>query len=144
MKHREDDYMRLKAENARLMIEAMPAKPDGIIFFITNLDTHASRSGKARVRARAVAEDKNIFIYEFECFDDICDYVKNSSELTGGGALYSFGEKYYLISDGELNPFVFEYGKRVKEEYITPIYLSEHGKCIIDKDAVKTIEKYFN
>jgi len=133
-----------RAENAHLMIEAMPAKSDGIVFFVTNLDTHVFRDRKPRVRAKAVTENKNIFIYEFEQFDDICDFVKTSAPLHKGGAVYSLDESYYLIADTEMSPLISEYGKKVTAEHITPIYLSEHGKCIIGKDAIGTIEKYFN
>ena len=140
---RAEDETGFCAENAHLMIEAMPVKSNGIVFFVTNLDTHVFQNKKPRVRAKAVTENKSIFIYEFEYFDDICDFVKIAAPLQSGGAIYSLNGKYYLISDSEISPLIFEYGRRTVKEYITPIYLSEHGTCIIEKDAISTIEKYF-
>lgn len=129
-----------RAGNSRLMIEAQPGKYDEIVLFVTNLDIQEGRNKKGKLRAKAIMPDPDVF--KFEKFDDLCDFVKNCTHKNYGGAVYLLDDVYYLVSD-EVNARIVEYGKPVYTGGITSAYLKEHGKCIIEKDAICTIEKYF-
>ena len=56
--------------------------------------------------------------------------------------------KYYLVlTDGEKNPhavfesmFVAEFGRKLSSEH-APAYIKEHGVCICERNAVKTLAK---
>ncbi len=129
------------AENARLMIEALPGEYDGIDLFVTNLDIQESKNKKARLRAKAIEPKSQYGIFCFEKFDDLCDFVRNCSHANGEGALYKMDEKYYFVAGKDINPLIVEYGR--EEVEITFAHLKEHSKCVIERSAIETIEKYF-
>lgn len=128
------------AANSRLMIEAQPGKDDAIVLFITNLDMQQA-GGKMRVRAKAAPDRKNkIFI--FDDFENLCT-LASVNKNDEGGTLYTLDGRYYLVLNSDCAAGISEYGKETKRDEITLSYLNEHGKCIIERDALKTIEKYF-
>lgn len=138
---RAEDETGFFAKGSNLMIEAQPGKGDAIILFITNLDTHLQSLGKGKLRAKAVRQNTH-FIYEFENFDDLCEFakLKNDIEIS---SLYLFEKKYFLVLFKPYGAIINEYGKEMKKDEITLPYLKEHGKCIAENDALITIEKYF-
>ena len=138
---RAEDETGFYAKGSNIMIEAQPGKGDAIILFVTNLDMHLQSLGKGRLRAKAVQQSTH-FIYEFENFDDLCEFAKLKNNIEKS-SLYSFEKNYYLVLFESCSAIINEYGKEMKKNEITLPYLKEHGKCIAEKDALITIEKYF-
>lgn len=133
------------AENSRLMIEAHSHEAGGVILFVTNLDKTKTAAPTRKIRAKAKEEITNgISVFEFASFEDICNFVKNCYGGYRGGALYAYKDKYYLSSFRNIHPLVFEYVKNIYEEPLFEAMLREHGKCIIEENAINTIDKYFN
>ena len=58
--------------------------------------------------------------------------------------MYSYRDKYYLITANSITPLVFEYASKLIKEPLFEAVLTEHGKCVIEKNAIDIIDQYFN
>ena len=133
------------AENSRLMIEAHPSDAGGVILFVTNLDREeVSSVKKPKIRAKAIETKKETSVFEFDSFDGICNFVKECTCYYRGGSVYSYRDKYYLITANSITPLVFEYASKLVKEPLFEAMLTEHGKCVIEKNAIDIIDQYFN
>jgi len=134
------------ANNSRLMIEAHPYDAGGVILFVTNLDREQGISSprKSRLRAKAIEHKKDTSIFEFENFDGICNFVKTCDCMYRGGSIYLYKDKYFLVADNNINPLIFEYAEKLCTNPLMESILKEHGKCIIEKNAIDIIDQYFN
>lgn len=95
---------------------------------------------------------KSIIIYKFKCAEDVilASYrllslgadIKSQLRADESGIFYlymCFPDGYSFYEDIDLI-FLGEYGECVSGE-ATRLYLSEHGKIIIDNDAIGTLAK---
>ena len=133
-------------DNSRIMIEASPHKYDGIVVFFTKLDSEPETIPayhKPRLRAKPKSGKTEEIIYSFEGMETLLEYAEKT-KISGGGDLYFFAEKYYLIlpASDKTDISIFDYANIERD--MTKAFLSEHGTLIIKDHALTTIEKFFN
>lgn len=83
-------------------------------------------------------------IYKFNSFDDICDFCKTSNITDfGNNVLYEFNSNYYLLVSSIPNCSILEYATKERNVDLLLAKISEYGKKIIEKDALKIIKENF-
>ena len=147
----------------KLMIEAMATIDGDFIITITrslpDLDFSPSyKKRNIRVKRKSQKLSSNSIIYEFNSFDDICDFVlllKNLNlvglnNFTKDFSLYTYKENYYLVMDNINKDFygikaflctLTEFAKSVNNCNIFKNKLSEYGKLLIKNNFYKTLSK---
>ncbi len=135
-------------ENSRLVVEAIPSKYDGIVFFVTKVEEDAfdlpQIPKKPKVRARASRRLLDTVIFEFPDIEGLIECANQVGEVTVND-LYSYSDKYYLVvyEDEEACTLLCEYGDRVyKEEFALP-HIKEHGTLIAKGNALDIIKNNF-
>lgn len=135
------------AENARLMVEAMPAEDDSMVMYITRLESENDFSDalnlvKRRIRLKTrPAEPKSTYtLVEFESFEDAVSLSRFASHISEG-ELYFYRDAYCLIMPSALAVRFSEFGK-VKDSEKACDMVREHGKKICD-NALETLRNYF-
>lgn len=97
-----------------------------------------------------ISENKNVVI-EFKHFEQLIQLSQNEQTINGFSNLYLYDEKYYLDfhlvrDDYSLRSFeeklaiVLEYGGKSK---LNKDVLAEHGKLLIEDNALEDIYEYF-
>lgn len=135
------------AENARLMVEAMPAEGDGLVMYITRLgseedvkDALGEAKKRLRLKVRSLREEAQLALISFESFEDairLASFAEDCDE----GVLYFHGEKYHLVIQTAVAHRFSEFGKMTTDEKSCN-FVCEHGK-IICENALKTLRNYF-
>ncbi|MBO4897272.1 MAG: adaptor protein MecA [Clostridia bacterium] len=133
-------------DNSRVMIEASPHKYDGIVVFFTKLDSETESiplPRRPKLRAKPKTELPKELVYAFESMEELLEFSERV-KIGGDGDLYFFEDKYYLVlpANDETDINIFEYA--VLDYDMTKAFLSEHGTLIIENNALKTIDKFFN
>lgn len=96
-------------------------------------------------------ELSDIIMYSFADFEDVISVSKQieSSELTGGGRLYAYSDKWILVFDPDsmelsnhhaIIALLAEYGEATS---VTYAMLEEYGKTIIENQAIQQINQHF-
>ena len=136
------------AAKGQIRIDAIPGKSGGCVIFITktekemNCSKEQSDSGKTHTA-----------VYSFSCLAHLLAASRFLRERSYRGESAAFAEapengKYYLALSGqEKSPhavfesmFISEFGKKLTSEH-SLAYIKEHGICICEKNAVKTLSK---
>ncbi|MBE6013505.1 adaptor protein MecA [Anaeropeptidivorans aminofermentans] len=153
-----------EAENAPLMIEAIPVTQESIMIIVTkvtgneyaenkfNLLPRAKEQGKFKKKSLSDFKDDNgkpsIYIYSFLNIDNAIDLSKRlESTFIGESSMYKYNNTYYLILEGpeylsetgEIEPILNEYGQKHISDPITKYYLLEHGELIVKNPAVQIL-----
>lgn len=102
------------------------------------------RKQNYKLKRKSVNTPLDNSIYKFTSFDDICDFCKNSNidDITDT-TLYELNSEYYLFVSNVPTSNILEYATRERNTDIFIAKLSEYGKKIIEKDALKIIAKNF-
>lgn len=136
------------AAKGQIRIDALPGKSGGCIIFITKTENEMNSASN-----RADGEKTQTAVYSFSCLTHLLAASRFLRERSYRGESAAFAEngksgKYYLALSGqEKNPhavfesmFVSEFGKKLYSEHALA-YIKEHGICICEKNAVKTLAK---
>lgn len=151
--------------SAQLCIEAYPSTSDEFIITITKvpeMDDFESiqkyiknRYSRKELRTRKKSKrlSMSVLIYSFSDIDAVCMMAKKLVDIYSGESnLYKLKETYYLefcknsftiIDFRDIEPVLSEYGDRVTNVSFYGGYLNEHGKKIINTDAIETLNQYF-
>ena len=147
---------------AQLLVETMPAGEEGFVLIISRLED-ADELSQALVRAgRQIrqAEFKVrkrhriaplLRIFKFGDFEDVCRGVAEIRELyMGTSRLTKYQGEFYLemvpidsFGFFEIENILSEFAEKNKRPLFMQGVLSEHGKVMIDADAVSIISKNF-
>lgn len=90
------------------------------------------------------------FSLEFSSLDEVLRLIRLApfTEKVPASSFYKFRQKYYLVMDlihfsrEELKPFAFtivEYNKCRYAEPAQIAFIKEHGKCIVENEALQTL-----
>lgn len=83
-------------------------------------------------------------IYKFNTFDDICDFCTFSKiNEFGINSLYEFESNYYLLTTIVPNCNILEYATKERNIDMLLAKISEYGKKMIEKNALKVISENF-
>ena len=136
-------------ENSRLVVEAVPNKYDGIIFFVTKMEDDAPdlplpQQKKARIRAKATRRN-TAEIFEFEDLEGLIVCAKQVDIIINTD-LYSYLDRYYLVAyeDEDTCTPLSEYGDRLsKEDAYALQHIKEHGTMIAENNALEMLKNIF-
>ncbi len=150
-------------QDSQLMVETMPNGDQGFYLYISVIKDEAElvsaliRSGKhakqAEFKARRKARLRPLLsIFKFDNFDDVCHGIGEISELyVGKSRLIKYMGEFYLElappdSFGlfEIENILSEFSEKMKQPYSLQGILNEHGKTMIDADAIDIITRNFN
>ncbi len=128
----------------RIFVQVYPSNDGGCEVFVTKLgtgkgDTEVKGSGQRDVRGRECA-------YSFGRFDDMlvfCRYLYNCrEEYRGEGAAYrDCAGRYYLSLPRDCGfAHCDEYSRKISPAGLEA-YISEHGRCLVERGAVEILGK---
>ncbi len=149
-------YMIRKAEaetgffagEARLMVEALPQKNDGIILFMTKLSDeseYAPFPDFGEDARRLYKYPKEPFsLYAFSSFDALEKVLPLLPALKDSRLYYDKGTYFLGLLSGtkQAEHLLSEYGTHIKENTDTFLYLEEHAHPILKENALPTLKKY--
>lgn len=116
-----------------------------------------TKKAQAKEADNAEAEDESEvfetsvpFSLEFSSLDEVLRLIRLTpfTEKVPACSFYKFRQKYYLVMDlihfsrEELKPFAFtivEYNKCRYAEPAQIAFIKEHGKCIVENEALQTL-----
>lgn len=102
------------------------------------------RKQNYKLKRKSVNTPLDNSIYKFTSFDDICDFCKNTNiDNFTDTTLYELNSEYYLFVSNVPTSNILEYAIRERNTDIFIAKLSEYGKKIIEKDALKIIAENF-
>lgn len=143
-------------DNSMIYVEATTSGSGNFVLIVTKTNekpttlTHQQTNNTLKkknykLKRKAVSFKLEENIYEFDNFDDICEFIKtiNAKELENN-SLYRMGEKYYLKSNKMPFNNILEYASISKYPNLLESRLKEYGELVIFEDALQTISKYFN
>ena len=146
----------------RIMIEALATMEGDFILTVTRFlpDDSLVKKRNIKFRRKNTKLDSETAVYAFQSFEDFCSschYIQNSSiqnldKLSKNFALYTYHDQYYLVITNinlqfkDIKSFYYiisEFATFVSHPSLFHKKLSEYGKLIVKKNALKTILKYF-
>lgn len=146
--HRAEEEIGFSAQDARLMVEALPGENDSMVMYITRLEEGEDikdvlHAVKKRIRLKVKPMEESTDTLACITFDSFEDAVSLAHTAQGfdGGELYFYREQYHLIISTLAPWFMAEFGKFRADEKLCNI-VSEHGKKVCD-NALETLRKYF-
>lgn len=164
MLEKAEEEIGFKTKDYKIMIEALATSDGNFIITVTrlvpDLEKNALKKKKLKIKRKSPSFNNQLAIYKFKTFDDFCDFcvsldhpnlsaVQKSFSNT---SLYSYNSYYYLIIAGIktepslLKSFctnVTEFGSYVHNSKLFYNKLTEYGKIIIKKNAIKICMKHF-
>ena len=136
------------AAKGQIRIDALPGKSGGCVIFITKTEKDMNSA-----KEQTDGERNRTSVYSFSCLAHMLAASRFLRERSYRGESSAFAEaegggNYYLALSGqEKNPhavfesmFIAEFGKKLYSEHALA-YIKEHGICICEKNAVKTLAK---
>lgn len=143
-------------DNSMICIEASTSGAGNFVLIVTKTNEKPSitlnstinnkfKKKNLKLKRKNISLNLENNIYQFESFDDICEFIKTIDvTLLGNNSLYSLQNNYYLkISKMPFNN-ILEYASISKSPKFLEAKLKEYGSLIIENNALETISKYFN
>lgn len=139
-------------DNSMIYVEASTTGAGNFTLIVTksnekfiglNNTNNKKKNIKLKRKITSLSVEENI--YQFECFEDLCDFVKEiNTKNLDNNSLYSMNDKFYLKAS--VMPFnnILEYATIAPHSNIFDAKLNEYGSLIISENALQTINKYFN
>lgn len=138
-------------DNSMIYVEATTTGGGNFTLIVTKTNEKpsfiSSQSKKKNIKLKRkntpIQNAENI--YEFECFDDICEFIK-VIDVTNivDNSLYSMNGKYYLKSSHIPYNNILEYAQVCSNPKLLEAKLNEYGTLIINDFALQTISKFFS
>lgn len=147
---------------AQLLVETLATANDGFVMIISKIDDEAelcetiARSGKsvkmAEIKlARRPKSQPLLRIFRFDSFDTLCEGISEINELyIGESRVIKHEDGFYLeikpqdtFGIFEIENILSEFSEKVKKPTVMQGVLEEHGRVMIDSDAVEIIMKNF-
>lgn len=141
-------------DNSMICVEASTSGAGNFILIVTKTNekpmltanlNNAYKKKNLKLKRKSISLTSPQNIYQFESFDDICEFVKviDTSKIEND-ILYSMNEKYYLQSSNMPFNNILEYASIARNPKLLEGKLKEYGKVLAGQNALQTISKYFN
>ena len=148
----------------KIMIEAIASSEGQFIINVTRIlpdsEKEISKKKILKTSRRNSNVNKEIAIYEFSTFDDFCDFslsineelLKKLKKTFSSSSLYTYNSKYYLVlKQIDANhdiiklfcTYIAEFGVYIHNSKNFNRRLSEYGKVIMKKNAIKICKENF-
>ncbi len=127
-------------ENSKLIVEVAPVAYDSFVIIVTRIPN----TKPVLFTGKPPKSYLNNY-FQFESFDEFLELSKEIDGLfSGESSLYKY-QQWYVLS---LSGFLTKKAQATLEEYGMKVntsagVLNEHGKLLINKDALDVINKYF-
>lgn len=147
----------------RIMIEALATFEGNFIITVTRIvpEKEPVKRKKVKIHRKIPKFDTDVAIYEFKTFDDFCDFCRYLDDMYAeifkksvtSSILYYYDSSYFLIlknlnsNSKQLKNFcsyITEFAVYIHNSKLFSKKLSEYGKIIMKKNAIKTCQKHFN
>lgn len=161
-----EEKMGFRTQGCKIAIEAMATTEGTFIFTVTKsaseLKPEKKRKPKVTPKRKYEKLENKTAIYSFESFDEFCNlctYINNLKDVNSFKgiaktiSLYNLNNKYYLIISNinteykHLAKFyiaITEFAKFAGNTTCMESQIKEHGKLIINKNAITTGIKFFS
>ena len=138
-------------DNSMIYVEATTTGGGNFTLIVTKTNekpsfiSSQSKKKNIKLKRKTTPIQNTENIYEFECFDDICEFVKviDVNNIIDN-SLYSMNGKYYLKSTHIPYNNILEYANVCPNPKIIEAKLNEYGVLVINDNALQTIFKFFN
>ena len=144
---RAEEEVGFVAENARLMVEAMPAEGDSLVMYITRLgedeeikDVLNEVKKRVWLRVRPATDGARVALITFDSFEDAIKLAA-FAQAWDEGELYYYHDGYHLLTGNENVGLFSEFGVMTTDEKVCNMVI-EHGKLICT-NALKTLRENF-
>lgn len=97
-------------------------------------------------------KESDTLLYAFSNFDDICHVAHHVKSLYfGESTLYKYADKYFMLlgknqrkntKKSILISLLNEFGQRGEASELSELFLQEHGKIMIQGDAIDVLSQY--
>lgn len=160
-----EEQIGFTTKDYKIMVEALATIDGNFIITVTrslpDVDLPpVSKKRNIQIKRKKHNLDSNILIYEFNKFDDFCDFLKHLDSLnlknivtfTKAFSLYTYKKNYYLLMDDinldypYIKTFLFaitEFGKNINHPSLFRHKLTEYGAIVIKSNIFKTLNKHF-
>ena len=145
---------------AQLLVEAMSNPKEGFFMMITKIDEagldinadQLKERIKSDLKVRRKPKPEVISVtYEFQSFEHICEAVRQIRFFFDGkSSIYTYENKYYLllshqagVYSPEADSILIEFAHRLNSDALNEGFLNEHGKLIIQDNALDVVCGYF-
>ncbi len=138
-------------KNSRLVIEsAMNSRDNDITLFVTKVDSEEEKAlfdkissvkGSELFSRRTAQNRKKRMMTELDNFEDVITMCHALSSYFGG-TLYSYKNKYYMVTDDRAIAAASEFGKTVSPG--AAVMIEEHGSLVAEKNAFPVIRSKFH
>ena len=138
-------------DNSMIYVEATTTGGGNFTLIVTKtnekpafINSQSNKRKNIKLKRKTTPIQNTENIYEFECFDDICEFVKaiDTSDITDN-SLYSLNGKYYLKASSMIYNSILEYANICTSSKILEAKINEYGKLLISNCALQTISKVF-
>lgn len=127
-------------ERGKLLIEVYPLEDNGCAIYFTTLCGYEESACEPAVFPFS---DADLLI------DACCKLYQQYSHRLFKSSAYYLDNTYYLVlysldsCEGVVTRFLTEYSHQVGKGRLMELFLAEHGKCLIQDNAVDTLCGYF-
>lgn len=150
-----------KTYDHKLVIEALFSSDGNFIFTITKLSQKDKLVKKVNIKAKRKINiiNKNLSIYKFKTFDDVCSFVKylfankfSSCFENLNSNLYKIDNTYFLVLENInldfknfkiFSSIILEFADCIHNPNLFYYKIKEFGNLLIYNNALKTIITYF-
>lgn len=104
------------------------------------------KNNRSSSRTKKPIKWHNVYrTFVFDTFPDVVSAAMNVTQIVPESMLYQYESRYYMtykrLENDALYYRLLEFGQ---ETTISPLFLSEYGETIMDKNAIQLMKKYFN
>lgn len=161
-----EEELGFNANDAQLCIEAIPDDDDTFIVTITKIIEdnefeslqkfikNRYKRNELRTRKKSRNIYSSILMYSFSKLEDLKSLTHSiDSKYCGESSLYKYKNTYYLVlSRNQFHDienvktfelFISEFGKKIINTSFYEGVLNEHGKLLVDRNAINIISNYF-
>ena len=132
-------------DNSMIYVEATTTGAGNFTLIVTKSNEKTIRKKNIKLKKKVLPLETIENIYEFETFDDICEFVKTLDlKSIDNNTIYSLNSKYYLKISTIQNKNILEYATICSSSKILEAKLNEYGSVIVKDKALQTIKKFFD
>ena len=141
-------------DNSMICVEASTSGAGNFVLIVTKTNekpvlttnlNNAYKKKNLKLKRKNISLSLPQNIYQFESFDDICEFVKVINiNLIENNILYEMNGKYYLQSSNMPFNNILEYASVTKNPKLLEARLKEYGNILINENALQIVSKYFD
>ena len=139
-------------DNSMIYVEATTSGAGNFTLIVTKTNekpgtlAHSmNRRKNIKLKRKAMSLKSSDNIYEFDTFDDVCEFAKIVENTNlGENSLYRMNEKYYLKILSMPFHHILEYASICPSPSLMEAKINEYGSLIMENNALQTVNLYFN